>query len=102
MFAGRRRLVLRIRGYLARKEKMVEESRDSLSGGRPPRLLEQVAAVIRQKYYSRRTGQAYAHWIKRYIWFHGRKHPRDMGAAEVTAFLNHLASDRNVAAGTQN
>lgn len=82
---------------------MGEESTGPGSGGRPPRLLEQVAAVIRQKYYSRRTGEAYAHWIRRFIWFHGgKKHPREMGEAEVTAFLNHLASDCNVAPGTQN
>ncbi len=81
---------------------MGEESTGSGTDGRPPRLLDQVAAVIRQKYYSHRTGEAYAHWIKRFIWFHGRKHPRQMGEAEVTAFLNHLASDRNVAPGTQN
>lgn len=67
-----------------------------------PRLLDRVAARIRQKYYSRRTGEAYAHWIRRFILFHGRRHPREMGEAEVTAFLNHLATGRNVAPGTQN
>jgi len=67
-----------------------------------PRLLTLVHEAIRRKYYSRRTEQAYVHWIKRFIYFHGKRHPRDMGEAEVTAFLNDLASARNVAGGTQN
>lgn len=68
----------------------------------PPRLLALVHAAIRRKYFSRRTEQAYVHWIKRFIYFHGKRHPRDMGEAEVTAFLNDLAATRNVAGGTQN
>ncbi len=68
----------------------------------PPRLLTLVHEAIRRKYYSRRTEEAYVHWIKRFIYFHGKRHPRDMGEAEVTAFLNDLASVRNVAGGTQN
>ena len=68
----------------------------------PPRLLTLVHEAIRRKYYSRRTEEAYVHWIKRVIYFHGKRHPRDMGEAEVTAFLNDLASVRNVAGGTQN
>ncbi len=68
----------------------------------PPRLLTLVHEAIRRKYYSRRTEQAYVYWIKRFIYFHGKRHPRDMGEAEVTAFLNDLASSRNVAGGTQN
>jgi len=68
----------------------------------PPRLLALVHEAIRRKYYSRRTEQAYVHWIKRFIYFHGKRHPREMGEAEVTAFLNDLAVGRNVAGGTQN
>jgi len=68
----------------------------------PPRLLTLVHEAIRRKYYSRRTEEAYVHWIKRFIYFHGKRHPRDMGEAEVTAFLNDLASVRSVAGGTQN
>jgi integron integrase len=67
-----------------------------------PRLLAQVSEAIRRRYYSRRTEQAYVHWIKRFIYFHGRRHPRGMGEAEVTAFLNDLALTRKVAGGTQN
>ena len=67
-----------------------------------PRLLEQVRNAIRRRHYSYRTEQAYVHWIKRYIYFHGKHHPAEMGANEVTAFLTHLARDRSVAASTQN
>jgi integron integrase len=67
-----------------------------------PRLLTLVHEAIRRKYYSRRTEQAYVHWIKRFIYFHGKRHPREMGEVEVTAFLNDLSGRRNVAGGTQN
>ena len=49
-----------------------------------------------------RTEEAYVHWIKRYIYFTGKRHPRELGAAEVGAFLSHLATERNVAAAMQN
>ena len=67
-----------------------------------PRLLERVRDAIRRRHYSHRTEQTYVHWIKRFIYFHGKRHPRDLGEAEVTAFLNHLARERQVAASTQN
>jgi integron integrase len=67
-----------------------------------PRLLEQVRGVIRLRHYSIRTEQAYLQWIHRFILFHHKRHPRDMGATEVTAFLSDLAIRRNVAASTQN
>jgi site-specific recombinase XerD len=67
-----------------------------------PRLLEQVRNALRRRHYSYRTEQAYLHWIKRYIYFHGKKHPRDLAADEVTAFLTYLARERNVSASTQN
>ena len=56
-----------------------------------PKLLEQVGERIRVKHYSIRTEHAYLSWIKRYILFHDKLHPKDMGAPEVTAFLTHLA-----------
>ena len=68
----------------------------------PPKLLDQVVAKIRFKHYSRRTEQSYAHWIKRFILFHGKRHPKEMGAPEIEAFLSALATDRNVSASTQN
>jgi integron integrase len=72
------------------------------SAGTPPRLLDQVRDTIRRKHLSLRTEQTYVHWIKRFILFHGKRHPREMGAVEVTSFLNHLARDRHVASATQN
>ncbi len=68
----------------------------------PPKLLDQVRAHIRVKHYSIRTEDQYVHWIKRYIIFHGKRHPRDMGAVEVEAFLSDLAVNGKVAASTQN
>ncbi len=67
-----------------------------------PRLLEQVRNAIRRRHYSYRTEQAYVHWIKRFIYFHDKRHPASMGADEVTAFLTYLARERGVSASTQN
>ena len=67
-----------------------------------PKLLDQVRDVIRRKHFSIRTEQAYTDWIKRYILFHRKRHPRDMGEEEVGEFLTHLARDGKVAASTQN
>jgi site-specific recombinase XerD len=67
-----------------------------------PRLLDRVREAIRARHYSRRTEKAYVHWIRRYILFHGKRHPAEMGAAEVTSFLTSLAVDGKVAASTQN
>lgn len=69
---------------------------------RPARLLDQVEDAIRRLHYSRRTGEAYAHWIKRFIVWSGKRHPATLGEAEVSAFLTYLATERNVAAATQN
>ncbi len=59
---------------------------------KPPRLLDQVRNAIRRRHYSYRTEQAYLHWIKRFIYFSDKRHPKNLGAAEVTAFLNYLAA----------
>lgn len=67
-----------------------------------PRLLDQVREVCRVRHYSPRTEKTYIHWIKRYIFFHDKRHPKDMGAPEINAFLSWLATSRNVAAATQN
>lgn len=72
------------------------------SGPRPRRLLDQVRDKLRTLHYSPRTEDAYVGWIRRYIWFHDKRHPRDMGAPEVEAFLSHLATQRGVSASTQN
>src|SRR5688572_15811752 len=74
----------------------------SLPSGNSPRLLDQVREVIRMRHYSMRTEQAYVQWIRRLILFHGKRHPREMGATELTAFLSNLAVQQNVAASTQN
>ncbi len=68
----------------------------------PKRLLDQVRDVIRVKHYSPRTEQAYVEWITRFILFHDKRHPRDMGDLEIEAFLTHLAVEHHVAASTQN
>jgi integron integrase len=67
-----------------------------------PRLLDQVREAVRARHYSRRTEKAYIHWIKRFIFFHGKRHPAELGASEVTAFLTSLAVHDKVAASTQN
>jgi len=67
-----------------------------------PRLLDQVRAAIRVRHYSPRTEEAYVAWIRRFILFYGKRHPREMGAAEVVAFLSHLAVRDQVSASTQN
>ena len=69
---------------------------------KPPRLLDQIRATLRLHHYSKRTESSYSDWIRRFILFHGKRHPLDMGAEEVTAFLTHLAAEKNVAASTQN
>lgn len=68
----------------------------------PPRLLDQIRAVIRRKHYSLRTEEAYVDWARRFVRFCGLRHPRECGAADVEAFLTHLATQRGVAASTQN
>jgi integron integrase len=67
-----------------------------------PRLLDQVREKIRAMHYSLRTEETYVHWIKRFIMFHGKRHPAEMGEPEVGAFLTHLATEGRVAAATQN
>jgi integron integrase len=67
-----------------------------------PRLLDQVRHAIQVRHYSRRTADAYVGWIRRFILFHGKRHPAQMGEAEVTAFLSSLAVNRRVSASTQN
>jgi integron integrase len=78
---------------------MVSENTPSVPP--PPKLLDQVRDKIRVKHYSIRTETQYLQWIKRFIFFHGKRHPRDLGAVEVEAFLSHLATEGNVSASTQ-
>lgn len=71
-------------------------------GARPPKLLDQVRGAIRIRHYSYRTEEAYVAWIRRFILFHRKQHPRALGRAEIEAFLTALAVERRVAASTQN
>jgi integron integrase len=65
-------------------------------------LLNQVRGVMRQRHYSLQTEKTYIYWIKKYIFFHGVRHPKEMGASEVSRFLTHLAVEEKVSAKTQN
>lgn len=65
-----------------------------------PRLLDQVRQAIRTRQYSYKTEKAYVGWIKRFIFFHGKRHPAEMGEAEIARFLSSLATDRSVSAST--
>ncbi len=67
----------------------------------PPRLLDTLRDVLRAKHYAYRTEQAYVHWSRRYILFHDKRHPREMGVPEIERFLTHLAVHQNVSASTQ-
>ena len=72
------------------------------AGAGKPKLLDTVRDICRYKHYSIRTEQAYVDWIKRYVWFHGKRHPKDLNAAHVRQFLTHLAVKGKVSASTQN
>jgi len=74
----------------------------SPAGPPPPRLLDRVRQALQTLHRSRRTQKAYVGWIRRYILFHSKRHPAEMGAREVTQFLTSLAVVRHVAASTQN
>ncbi len=67
-----------------------------------PKLLDRVRWHLRVKHYSLRTEEHYLQWIRRYILFHRKRHPDEMGEEEIAAFLSHLAIDGHVAASTQN
>jgi integrase len=89
-------------------------SRDRISAGRPaltggvttiapkPRLLDQVRQAIRTHHYSYMTEKAYVHWFKRFIFFHDKRHPAEMGEVEIGRFLSALATDFHFSASTQN
>ena len=68
---------------------------------RPGKLLDHVRDLLRLNHYARRTEEAYTGWMRRFILYHGKKHPRDMGALEVELFLTHLAVEENVSTSTQ-
>jgi integron integrase len=78
----------------------VKDVTASDDSARPPKLLEQLRRCIADKHYSLRTERAYVYWARWYIRYHLRRHPKDMGAAEVQAFLSYLANERQVSAST--
>ena len=80
----------------------VEGASPAPGPGRPRKLLDRVRDAVRIRHYSLRTETAYVGWIRRYIYFHGVRHPDEMGSAEVVEFLSDLAVNGNVAASTQN
>lgn len=75
---------------------------DPAQKDRPGLLVEQLREAIRLKHYSIRTERSYVDWVKRFIFFHQKRHPRDMGGGEIRSFLSFLARERNVSASTQN
>ena len=79
-----------------------EPSWATIAAGGEPKLLDRVRYAIRAKHYSRRTESAYVDWIRRYILFHRKRHPSEMGATEISEFLTWLATNRRVSASTQN
>ena len=71
------------------------------NGRKKSPFLEEVRQVLRVQHYAIRTEQLYIDWIKRYIWFHEKRHPKDMAEEEVAAYLTYLSVGRNVAQATQ-
>ncbi len=88
--------------YLSRRGSVRAVHETSPAGPPKPRLLDRVRVALRTRHYSRRTEEAYVAWIRRYILFHRKRHPAEMGAPEITRFLSSLAVDGKVAASTQN
>ncbi len=74
----------------------------AVASGKPKKLFEEMRDVLRVKHYSLRTERSYCDWVKRFIRFHGLRHPKEMNAREISQFLTHLARIGNVSAGTQN
>jgi hypothetical protein len=71
-----------------------------LAQTQPPKLLDQLRRCIRDKHYSLRTERVYVYWSRWYIRFHGLRHPKEMGAPEIQAFLSYLANERHVSVST--
>ena len=73
-----------------------------MTAARPPGLIQRYREELQARHYARRTVKTYEQWLRRFLRFHGLRHPRQMGSAEVNAFLTHLAVDLQVSASTQN
>jgi integron integrase len=83
------------------KSLFISEDR-AIYGSRPPKLMDRLRRELRAGHYSRRTEQTYCHWVRRFIFFHGIRHPAEMAEPEINAFLTHLAVKDKVSASTQN
>lgn len=99
---GEARSGLRVPGGQVPNDSGASIPEASAGRGTKPKLLDQMRGVLRARHYSPRTEQAYCHWVKCYIRFHGVRHPEQMGEPEINAFLTHLAVGEKVAASTQN
>ena len=75
---------------------------DHSMDAKPKKLLDQVLEIMRIRHYSYRTEQSYVDWIRRYILFHDKRHPLEMGGSEIKQFITYLATERNVAVSIQN
>lgn len=73
---------------------------EALARGQRPKFLEEVKRACRSRHFSDRTFEAYAGWVRRYVALHGRRHPRGLDGAAITAFLTHLATEANVSVRT--
>ena len=79
-----------------------QQTATTATAAQPQRLMDRMRSALRVSHYALATERSYCHWVLRFIRFHGRRHPAEMGAAEVEAFLSHLATEGDVAASTQN
>lgn len=82
-------------------ERSLIKSASAQTSKEKPKLLHQVRAVLRAKHLSVRTEQAYVQWIRRYILFHQKRHPQEMGEQEIRAYISHLAVNAKISASTQ-
>ncbi len=83
--------------YMAR---ILTENTATTPQPKPPRLLDRVRDEIRLRHFALSTEKTYVHWTRRFVLFHGKRHPRDMGVTEIGAFLTHLAVAQHVSAST--
>ena len=81
---------------------MNQQNQPPTSSPKGKKLLDQLGETLRTKHYSLRTEKTYISWVRRFILFHNKLHPREMGAPEINAFISYLAVQKNVAASTQN
>ena len=90
------------RSQLATRDRKPVLTNSLASSAPKPKLLDQVRQAIRTRQYSYKTEKAYVGWIKRFIFFHGKRHPAEMSEPEIASFLSSLATNRHVSASTQN